>query len=238
VQQRAGQAITVRGQDIQAATTRRGQDIQAQTTRRGQDLTEGRERDLTLQQNIASAKAFGTELAKNKVAAEAALPNAIATAEQTLALIDDMIGDARVSKDGKRWEVPRNGRAPAPGFKDYVGATAMPFARLVEGSPAASYERRQLQIEGKTFLEAFESLKGGGAITEIEGAKGTQAISRMNKAQSEVEYVRAARELQDIVRKGVERARAKAGGGAATPAAGGMNPATMSDDELRRALGL
>jgi hypothetical protein len=238
VQQRAGQAITVRGQDIQAATTRRGQDIQAQTTRRGQDLTEGRERDLTLQQNIASAKAFGTELAKNRVAAEAALPNAIATAEQTLALIDDMIGDARVSKDGKRWEVPRNGRAPAPGFKDYVGATAMPFARLVEGSPAASYERRQLQIEGKTFLEAFESLKGGGAITEIEGAKGTQAISRMNKAQSEVEYVRAARELQDIVRKGVERARAKAGGGAATPAAGGMNPATMSDDELRRALGL
>jgi len=238
VQQRAGQAITVRGQDIQAATTRRGQDIQAQTTRRGQDLTEGRERDLTLQQNIASAKAFGTELAKNRVAAEAALPNAIATAEQTLALIDDMIGDARVSKDGKRWEVPRNGRAPAPGFKDYVGATAMPFARLVEGSPAASYERRQLQIEGKTFLEAFESLKGGGAITEIEGAKGTQAISRMNKAQSEVEYVKAARELQDIVRKGVERARAKAGGGAATSAAGGMNPATMSDDELRRALGL
>jgi hypothetical protein len=238
LQQRAGQAITVRGQDIQAATTRRGQDIQAQTTRRGQDLTEGRERDLTLQQNIASAKAFGTELAKNKVAAEAALPNAIATAEQTLALIDDMIGDARVSKDGKRWEVPKGGRNPASGFKDYVGATAMPFARLVEGSPAASYERRQLQIEGKTFLEAFESLKGGGAITEIEGAKGTQAISRMNKAQSEVEYVRAARELQDIVRKGVERARAKAGGGAATPAAGGMNPATMSDDELRRALGL
>jgi hypothetical protein len=238
LQQRTGQEITMRGQDIQATTTRRGQDIQAQTTRRGQDITDRRERDLTLQQNIASAKAFGTELAKNKVAAEAALPNAIATAEQTLALIDDMIGDARVSKDGKRWEVPKGGRAPAPGFESYVGATAMPFARLVEGSPAASYERRQLQIEGKTFLEAFESLKGGGAITEIEGQKGTQAISRMNKAQSEVEYVRAARELQDIVRKGVERARAKAGGGAATPAAGGMNPATMSDDELRRALGL
>jgi hypothetical protein len=238
VGQRAGQAITMRGQDIQAATTRRGQDITAETTRRGQDLTERRERDLTLQQNIASAKTFGAELAKNKVAAEAALPGAIATAEQTLALIDDMIGDARVSKDGKRWEVPRGGRAPAPGFESYVGATAMPFARLIEGSPAASYERRQLQIEGKTFLEAFESLKGGGAITEIEGAKGTQAISRMNKAQSEVEYVKAARELQDIVRKGVERARAKAGQGGAASAAGAMNPATMSDDELRRALGL
>jgi hypothetical protein len=57
-----------------------------------------------------------------------------------------------------------------------------------------------LQIEGKTFLEAFESLRGGGAITEVEGAKGQQAISRMNKAQSEVEYIKAARELQDVVR--------------------------------------
>jgi hypothetical protein len=236
--QARGQAITVRGQDISAETARIGQQISAATARRSQDLADLRDRDLALAENLAAAKARGTELAKNKAAAEAALPGAIATAEQTLALIDDMIGDARVSKDGKRWEVPKNGRAPAPGFESYVGATAMPFARLIEGSPAASYERRQLQIEGKTFLEAFESLKGGGAITEIEGQKGTQAISRMNKAQSEVEYVRAARELQDIVRKGVERARAKAGGGAATPAAGGMNPATMSDDELRRALGL
>jgi len=243
LQQQAGQAITMRGQDIQAATTRRGQDITAQTTRRGQDLTERRERDVALAENLAAAKATGAELAKNKVAAQAALPNAIATAEQTLALIDDMIGDARVSKDGKRWEVPKGGRQPAPGFKGYVGSgfTAefdVPFMRFVEGSDVAGYERRQLQVEGRAFLEAFESLKGGGAITEIEGAKATQAISRMNKAQSEVEYVKAARELQDIVRKGVERARAKAGGGAAAPAAGGMNPATMSDDELRRALGL
>jgi hypothetical protein len=243
VKDRAGQAITMRGQDIQAGTTRRGQDITAQTTRRGQDLTERRERDVALAENLAAAKATGAELAKNKVAAQAALPGAIATAAQMLANLDEMIGDAKVSRDGKRWEVPKGGRQPAPGFKGYVGSgfTAgldVPFMRFVEGSDVAGYERRQLQVEGRAFLEAFESLKGGGAITEIEGAKATQAISRMNKAQSEVEYVKAARELQDIVRKGVERARAKAGGGAAAPAAGGMNPATMSDDELRRALGL
>jgi hypothetical protein len=241
VKERAAQQITVRGQDIQAGTTRRGQDIQAQTTRRGQDITERRERDLALAENQAAAKARGTELSKNKVAAELALPGALATAEQTLALIDEMIGDARVSKDGKEWEVPKGGRKPAPGFESYVGMTLMPFSRFVEGSPAASYERRQLQIEGKTFLEAFESLKGGGAITEVEGAKATQAISRMNKAQSEVEYVKAARELQEVVRKGVDRARAKAGaGGAAAPAAGAgaMNPAMMSNEELLRQLGM
>jgi hypothetical protein len=109
----------------------------------------------------------------------------------------------------------------------------------LEGSDAASYERRQLQIEGKTFLEAFESLRGGGAITEVEGAKGQQAISRMNKAQSEVEYVKAARELQEVVRKGVERARTKAGVAPGGGAAGGAsNPRLLSDDELRRQLGL
>jgi hypothetical protein len=179
-----------------------------------------RERDLQLAENQAAAKARGKVLAENKVAAELALPSAIATAEQTLTLIDEMIGDARVSKDGKKWEVPKGGRDPAEGFTDYVGL-GFPGERFLEGSDAASYERRQLQIEGKTFLEAYESLRGGGAITVIEGAKGEQAISRMNKAQNEVEYIKAARELQEIVRKGVDRARAKAGaGGAAVPAAG------------------
>jgi hypothetical protein len=241
---RRGQNIqagtTRRGQDIQAGTTQRGQDITAETTRRGQDITEQRERDLTLAENQAAAKARGKKLAENKVEAERALPGAIATAEQTLTLIDEMIGDARVSKDGKKWEVPEGKRAPAPGFESYVGMTLMPFARFAEGSPAASYERRQLQIEGKTFLEAFESLRGGGAITEVEGAKGQQAISRMNKAQSEVEYVKAARELQEVVRKGVERARTKAGvapGGGGT-AGSASNPRLLSDDELRRQLGL
>jgi hypothetical protein len=239
VKDRAGQLITVRGQDKQAQTTRRGQDIQAQTTRRGQDITEKRERDLTLAENQAAAKARGKKLAENKVEAERALPGAIATAEQTLTLIDEMIGDARVSKDGKEWEVPKGGRDPAEGFTDYVGL-GFPGERFLEGSDAASYERRQLQIEGKTFLEAFESLRGGGAITEVEGAKGQQAISRMNKAQSEVEYVKAARELQEVVRKGVERARTKAGvapGGGGT-AGGASNPRLLSDDELRRQLGL
>jgi hypothetical protein len=238
--QARGQAITMRGQDIQAGTTRRGQDITAETTRRGQDLTERRERDVALAENLAAAKATGAELAKNKVAAQAALPGAIETAAQMLTNLDEMIGDARISRDGKRWEVPKGGRQPAPGFKGYVGSgfTAefdVPFMRFVEGSDVAGYERRQLQVEGRAFLEAFEALKGGGAITEIEGAKATQAISRMNKAQSEVEYVKAARELQDIVRKGVERARAKAGGGAAAPAPGaaGADGVDMNNPLLR-----
>jgi hypothetical protein len=38
-----------------------------------------------------------------------------------------------------------------------MSVLGVPGMRFLEGSDAASYERRQLQIEGKTFLEAFES---------------------------------------------------------------------------------
>ena len=127
----------------------------------------------------------------------------------------------------------------------------MPFARFAEGSPAASYERIQKQLEGQAFLSAFESLRGGGAIANAEGQQATAALFRANKAQSEVEYIKAIREAQYHARRAVEAARKKADIGEAPPAApaarsapaagagaGAMNPATMSDDELRRALGL
>jgi hypothetical protein len=40
------------------------------------------------------------------------------------------------------------------------------------------------KIKGGLFLQAFESLKGGGQITELEGQKATQAAARLNEAQS------------------------------------------------------
>jgi hypothetical protein len=83
---------------------------------------------------------------------------------------------------------------------------------------------RHDQVKGKSFLEAFESLKGGGAITQIEGEKATDAINRMSIATSEDEYIRAALDLQDVVRAGVARAQARAaqsGGAPVAPAAGG-----------------
>jgi hypothetical protein len=82
------------------------------------------------------------------------------------------------------------------------------------------------QVKGKSFLEAFESLKGGGAITQVEGEKATDAINRMSISTNEQEFVRAAMDLQDVVRKGVANAQAKAARAAsrnapAAPATGG-----------------
>jgi hypothetical protein len=89
------------------------------------------------------------------------------------------------------------------------------------------------QLGGRAFLSAFESLKGGGQITEIEGQKATAALSRLtNQAQSEEEYRRAIADFKKEVQALVEIARRRASGGAAPPAATGapqrlrFNPAT------------
>jgi len=193
------------------------QQSQLDLARQGQKL----QYDPDLQSRIAEAKASGDFIGKNKAAAAAALPGAVEAANEGIRLIDEMVGKPEVKdKSGK---VITKGTAPHPGFSDYVGGTLRPGMRFLEGSDAASFEVRQKQIEGKAFLEAFQALKGGGAITEKEGEKGTAAIMRMNKASNEKEYIAAARELQTVLRTGMERARAKAGNPApsATPSGGG-----------------
>lgn len=182
-------------------TTRRGQDLTAQVAREGHNL----QYDPELQGRIAEARKVG----ENRATAKAALPGALQTAQEGIRLIDEMVGKPEIrDANGK---VIQAATAPHPGFSDYVGATWKPGMRFIEGSNASAFELRQKQIEGKAFLEAFNALKGGGSITEKEGEKGTAAIMRMNKASNEKEYVTAARELQDVLRSGMERARSKAG---------------------------
>jgi hypothetical protein len=181
-----------------------------------------RDADPAFQQSMAAARAMGAEIAKNDVAAAQALPKVISRAEETIRTIDQLIGK-RDTVTGKLLE----GEKPHPGFASAVGATFLPGARFVPGTNAASFMSRHDQVKGKSFLEAFESLKGGGAITQPEGEKATDAINRMSIATSEEEYIRAAMDLQDVIRKGVANAQARAATaasrapGASAPAAGG-----------------
>ena len=225
----AGQGVTVRGQDLTAKTaaagqgvTARGQDLAAGTaaagqrvTMRGQDLVNARENenlkirqedqrrtaDPAFQQSLAQAKALGVNIAKDIVVRNAALPKVIDTAEMTLNEIDGLIG--KRDGDGNLLR----GQNPHPGFQDAVGATYLPGLRFVPGTQAANFQARFDQIKGGAFLQAFETLKGGGSITNIEGEKGTSALNRMQLAQSEKEFITAAREFQGIIKTGVERAK-------------------------------
>lgn len=171
-----------------------------------------RDKDPEFQRTMAAAKATGEAVAKNDVAAKQALPKIISDAQLALNVVDQMVGKQEV-RDAKG-NIVQAATAPHPGFQDAVGATWKPGARFVHGTNAASFQALQDQVEGTAFLSAFEALKGGGAISEKEGEKATSARMRMRLAQNEQEYVKAAREFQDIVRTGVQNAQRKAGSAA------------------------
>jgi hypothetical protein len=180
-----------------------------------------RDADPAFQQRMGGARAVGEAIAKGDVAAMQALPKVIGRAEEGMRLIDELIGK-RDSKTGQLLK----GEKTHPGFQNAVGATWLPGARFIPGTDAAGFMSRFDQIKGASFLEAFESLKGGGAITEKEGQKGTDAINRMSTSTDEKEFIRAAMDLQDVIRKGVTNAQSRAsraGGGGAPAATGGVD---------------
>lgn len=171
--------------------------------------------DPTLQGNLAGAKEAGKLRAKGQVEAEASLPGYVAESEGTVKLVDDLLNH--------------------PGKKMAVGGSSVNPLNYVPGTDAKDFRVRLEQIQGKQFLQAFESLKGGGQITEVEGQKATAAISRMNTAQSEKEFDAAAREFQSVIKAGVERAKRKASA-PVTPSAP-ASPGVPSVDDLLKQYG-
>lgn len=121
------------------------------------------------------------------------LPDAIAQSKDALNLIDRMVGTA----DGKT--------KPHEGFKGAVGAGM--GLRFIPGTSESDFQAMYDQISGGAFLQAFNTLKGGGQITEKEGEKGTAAINRMKLATSEKEFITASRDFQAVLRRGVETAQ-------------------------------
>jgi hypothetical protein len=61
----------------------------------------------------------------------------------------------------------------------------------IQGTSAADFTAALKQVTGKQFLQAFETLKGGGQITEIEGTKATEALANLSTSQSEKQFRRA-----------------------------------------------
>ena len=166
----------------------------------------GAQYDPALQGSLAGSKTGATTEAKLRTEARLDAPKAIAQGEETIRLVDDLL--------------------KAPGMKQAVGASRMLGIQKIPGTSAKDFDVRLDQLKGQQFLQAFESLKGGGAITEIEGKKATDAIARMDAASSEAEFIKAAREFQSVIRQGV--ARAKNAQGAQT-----IQPAQTAPKRLR-----
>jgi hypothetical protein len=149
--------------------------------------------DPALQGELAYSKESGKTKGEAVTTAQLDLPRDIQEADNTVKLIDELLAH--------------------PGMKTAVGKSSLLGVQKVPGTEARAFMVRLNQLKGKQFLQAFQSLKGGGQITEIEGQKATEAMSRMDNASTEEEFVAASREFQDIIRQGVERAKMKASGG-------------------------
>lgn len=100
----------------------------------------------------------------------------------------------------------------SPGLPYITGAYSA--APIVPGTAQADADALAKQIQGKTFLEAYSTLKGGGQITEVEGAKAEAAIGRLQRSQTRREYIRALNDLEEVLNTGMDRARKAAGGNA------------------------
>lgn len=89
------------------------------------------------------------------------------------------------------------------------------------------------QLKGTAFLSAYAMLKGGGAITDIEGQKAGAAMARLDRSLSEDEAKQALRDFKDAVDMGLKKLRRAAGGGA-EPASPAPTGGASVDDLLKK----
>jgi len=174
-----------------------------------------------IQAGLAGARTAATETAKNTVGAQEALPDAQAKAAQVNKLVSEMIGSQQVVNGKVVPSVPGQPVVkPHPGFQSFVGSAvpgidgmAVPGLKYIPGTSTADFKRRHEQLSGTVFLDAYQMLKGGGQITEIEGKKAESAKARMDSSQSEAEYISAAREFNQAVQDGLKKLQQRASGG-------------------------
>lgn len=140
--------------------------------------------------------------------AQAALANgADIDAEQTKKKIDDFIKNK--------------------GFNEVFGQLDQYRPKWSHSNEGADALARYEQLTGVAFLSAYQMLKGGGAITDIEGQKAGTAMARLNRAQSEVEAKLALEDFKEAVDIGLQKLRRAAAGGE-TP-----QPATAAPKRIR-----
>lgn len=137
---------------------------------------------------LGQAEAVKT-LAQGQAKAQADLPSVISAGEQTLSLIEDL--------------------KKHPGLKSAVGWQGI--VPLPPGTPAKDFEVRLNQLKGQQFLQAYNALKGSGQITEVEGKKAENAIARIDRSQTEKEFMQALDDFQNVIKIGIENSKKKAG---------------------------
>ncbi len=155
----------------------------------GGKIRGGAEATIETTADVASATAQGAAAA----AAQVDLPAFVMQAQDTIDAVDGLRND------------------PALDSVTGLGGWVNP-AKLVPGTDAYDFRQRANQVQGKVFAQAYETLKGGGPITEIESAEAQKAIARMDTAQSKEAYLEALDDFENAIRRGVEKLEKQASG--------------------------
>jgi hypothetical protein len=87
------------------------------------------------------------------------------------------------------------------------GATAaLPWiGNGIPGTAGRDFVALVDQAKGQAFLQAFESLKGGGQITNVEGDAATKARARLDRTQSREGFDQALKDIEAIANKARDR---------------------------------
>jgi hypothetical protein len=96
-----------------------------------------------------------------------------------------------------------------PGFEGVVGATWLPGMRFLHGTQEYAMDKLINQVKDKNFLSAFESLKGGGHITEIEGEKATDSIAAIHIGMPEEDFIIEMEKVRTVLLNGLAIAQEK-----------------------------
>lgn len=142
-------------------------------------------------------------------------PNQIAGAQQTVQQIDQLLAD--------------------PNLDAAVGSIQGRIPLWMRGQGVNDVSARMDQLQGKAFLEAYQMLKGGGQITEIEGQKAEAAMARLKTTQSDEAYRQALQDFRDAVADGVRKLQARYGVPEG-PAAPGKTSPGLDDYKTRYGL--
>jgi hypothetical protein len=159
-----------------------------QDGRAGQISNRGRfePNDLTVEEE--AARAGQIDLAKESAAAKAMLPKARLNAQNAFKNVDELLSHKGLSAVVGM---------PNP-FQGGLGFAEVP------NTPAAGFRARLKQLQGTAFLEAYTTLKGGGAIANAEGQKAEQAVARMDTAQTEAEFREAMNDYKSAIQRGLD----------------------------------
>lgn len=147
-------------------------------------------------QTKSQAEAAGKEAGTQQATAQLNLPSAVAQSKEALAIADRLL-----SHKGREGNPFFHGKASS-----YLGDA------LIPGNTDA-YDANSLlgQLKGGAFLNAYATLRGGGQISNTEGAKAEQAILRANRAQSKQEFDQAINDFKSSLRLAIDNANYRAG---------------------------